>query len=172
MNDTNAIGKRCLYLRFAPTANHTRVTSKPDAHTQIVYDVDSPTLIDDYAAHAKQHGGKLLIPIGNRLTLGTLRTCSTLVINVTGGQYLTADIDFAGEGYRRGMNDRDGYTTPESIITPETPLWAKVSNVKTGTDLNLDGYLTNYDSKGRRTSFREASNTLRFNVSVIYKLDD
>lgn len=171
MNNSARVKKRCLYLRFAPTANHTRVTSSPDAHTQIVYDADAPTLIDDYAAHAKQHGGKLLIPIGNRLTLGTLRTCSTLAINVTGDQYLTADIDFAGEGYRRGMNDRDGYTTPESVITPETPLWAKVSNVKTGTNLDLDNYLTNYDQYGRRVRFSEAVNTLRFNVSVIYQID-
>lgn len=165
------VGKRCLYLRYAPNANHTRVTSQPNPQTRIVYDIDAPTVIDDYAAHAKQHGGKLLIPIGNRLTLSTLRTCSTILINVTGGQYLTGDIDFAGEKYKRGMNDRDGYTTPDTIINPTTPLWAKVSNVKTGTNLDLSGYRSNY-IKGHRNPFAETINTLNFNVAVIYNLNE
>ncbi|MBT1162770.1 hypothetical protein [Bifidobacterium sp. SO1] len=175
------ISNRAVFCRFRGQSLPVgRQTIGFDKNTRIRYnwqDGDSPSYFDLLLDHANKHHGRLLIPFNNAISIKNVQFCSSFILWSSNGQWIMGRIRSAGQGYVPGMDDGDGYTTPENIIVSQANLWVKLSDVTGGdSDFPLDDYTYQAYEPGVGpkpvVSLREALKRSNFNVLFINRKDD
>lgn len=128
---TTLYDRRALFWRIKKEASYPgRQSVKLADNIECRYNWGLDKNILDYVEeHAKNNDHKILLPLQFHVTAINITTCSKIFIWLTDDSYISADIYNAGDDYVYGMNDHDGYTTPEELRTVEARRWLKLDNV-------------------------------------------
>lgn len=145
-----------------------RETVSPEPGMRLRYNWDGgdlPTFDGELARHADAHGGRVLMPFNGNQGVVKILQCSTFVLWVTDGRWLSGRIVAAGEDYRLGMDDGDGWTAPSTVLDPTATRWVKLDHVVHGdSDFPFDRYETrDYRSGGIRTPLYDRLRTSHSN---------
>lgn len=145
------IDRRATILRMnETTARLGRQFVKIDDHTVIRYNWDEniPSFHVELAKHAAHHNGRVLLPFNAVVNPTSIQLCSTFFLWITNDEYLEGRIHDAGENYRLGMNNEDGYTAPKSILLKESSRWVKLDDVQLKKGFPMEDYrLLSHDDK-------------------------
>ena len=132
--------RRAAFMRVGVKSDQIgRESVKPDNNTIIRYNWrESGSVYDELVKHAEENDGKVIIPFDSIVSIRSLDICSRFVYWRTDGKYLIGNLHESGENYRRGMDDRDGYTAPPALHVANTTRWVKLSDVRSGDSFPFD----------------------------------
>lgn len=160
---TSIIDRRAVLFRISAEKERIgRAYAHPDKNTKIWYNkTDAPRLTTVVKEHADQHDGKALLPYTFAIAPKTMMSAARLVIWVADDTYIIGDIHECGTDYIAGMDDGDGYTTPEDLRYDRAPRWVKIDNVQLGHGFPADEWTVS-----RSYTYRKATENVPLSERV------
>jgi hypothetical protein len=175
MTETTLMDRRAVFMRISTESDLIgKASVKPDKNTIIRYNWrEADSMLDEIVKHAEQNDGKVIIPFDSIVSVRSLDICSRFILWRTDGKYLVGKLFDAGENYKHGMDDRDGYTTPKALRAKESSRWVKLSEVQNGEDFPFeDWYIEAYRHRSHsKTPLGEALQHSHMNVMFAYEED-